>query len=96
MATRLPSGKKNVNSLRRKVVAKILRLQERYEKLIFDGPYDRTGTNGERLFGHVKRMSKPGCFCEDPEFQAIADVLGTIVFIDVVVVEVPRPLIFAS
>jgi hypothetical protein len=46
------------------------------------------GDAASRFEAHCVRMALPGTFFEEPEFQAVADVIGSELVVDVLVVQV--------
>lgn len=99
-----PSDDAAVAELRAQVVSAMRAQPERYRAAVLQGTTftsaenkkgkdDGGGGGGDgddatRFEAHCERMALPSTFFEEPEFQAAADVLGTDVIVDAVVVEV--------
>ena len=82
--------------LRGKVVATIQKERRRFMLPVLEGPPEpavrgmvadmsQNAQDAAKFFAHCKRMGSAGTFFEEPEFQALADVLGSVVVVDAVV-----------
>jgi len=94
-----PSDDAAVAELRTQVVSAMRAQPARYLAAVLQGATftsaknkkGKSGGGGDdatRFEVHCERMAQPSTFFEEPEFQAAADVLGTDVIVDAVVVEV--------
>lgn len=101
LATGKPSGDSAVADLRQRVVSTMRSEMARYLPAVLQGSTmtvsgaaaksakdSGNGDDAARFEAHCVRMAQASTFFEEPEFQAAADVLGTEVIVDALVVEV--------